>query len=436
MSESFHSPPRTSRRKFLGVAAGGAAAAVGGAAALRTNQSDLVPGEPSASTEAARQRAAPTSPPRPLAAHADVAGRTLVVIELQGGNDGLATLVPRNAGTLYDRREAVHIPDEELVDFTDDFGWHPNLAPLTGHNVAALMGVGVTGRPDGSHFEMERRWWSGKSSGSDLPGTGFLGRLCDQLETDQPVTGLSIGNGPSPALRSDKAITVAMSDPGASWFLRSEEPWFENFRGAMLAMSGERVLDASPHQSAMASLSDTLDFAGSLREVDDERIRDRYPATQLGESLGLAAELLQLETGIRVIHVTHGGFDTHSNQLGGHGQLLDQLGQATGAFLQDIADRGFDDSTLVCTTSEFGRRVSANGSGTDHGEAGMALLAGPVQAGVHGDAPSLTRLDDDNLIATVDLEEYYATIAEQWFGIASSEVLDSGAAPIEGIIAS
>ena len=112
MSESFHSPPRTSRRKFLGVAAGGAAAAVGGAAALRTNRSDLVPGEPSASTEAAGQRAAPTSPPRPLAAHADVKGRTLVVIELQGGYDGLATLVPRNAGTLYDRREAVHIPDE------------------------------------------------------------------------------------------------------------------------------------------------------------------------------------------------------------------------------------------------------------------------------------------------------------------------------------
>ena len=209
MSESFHTPPRTNRRKFLGLAAGGTAAAIGGAAALRTQPADAVLDEAAASAGRSDEPAQIVAP-RPLAASADVAGRTLVVIELQGGNDGLATLVPRNAGMLYDRREAVHVPDEELIDFTDEFGWHPNLAPLLAHNVAALTGVGVTGRPDGSHFEMERRWWAGKSTGSDLPGTGFLGRLCDQLVTDQPVTGLSMGNGPSPALRSDKAITVAM----------------------------------------------------------------------------------------------------------------------------------------------------------------------------------------------------------------------------------
>ena len=434
MSESFHTPPRTNRRKFLGLAAGGTAAAIGGAAALRTKPADAVLDEAAASAGRSDEPAQIVAP-RPLAASADVAGRTLVVIELQGGNDGLATLVPRNAGMLYDRREAVHVPDEELIDFTDEFGWHPNLAPLLAHNVAALTGVGVTGRPDGSHFEMERRWWAGKSTGSDLPGTGFLGRLCDQLVTDQPVTGLSMGNGPSPALRSDKAITVAMNDPSASWFLRSEEPWFTNLRTAMSGMSGDRVADASPHQSAMASLSDTLDFAESLSEIDRDRIEDRYPGTQLGESLGVAAELIELDTGIRVIHVVHGGFDTHSDQVGEHGQLLEQLGQATGAFLSDVADRGLGDSTLVCTTSEFGRRVRANDSGTDHGAAGMAILAGPVVSGVHGEAPSLSRLDDDNLIATADLEEYYATLAEQWFGIASSEVLDSGAAPIDGLIA-
>ena len=432
MSESFHTPPRTNRRKFLGLAAGGAAT-VGGAVALRM-PTGATPDNAAASADPSAEPS-PITPPRPLAASADVAGRTLVVIELQGGNDGLATLVPRNAGTLYDRREAVHVADEELLDFTDEFGWHPNLAPLLAHNVAALTGVGVTGRPDGSHFEMERRWWAGKSTGSDLPGTGFLGRLCDQLVTDQPVTGLSMGNGPSPALRSDKAITVAMNDPSASWFLRSEEPWFQNLRNAMLDMSGDRVSDASPHQSAMASLSDTVDFAESLSEIDRDRIDDRYPNTQLGESLGIAAELIEIDAGIRVIHVTHGGFDTHSNQAGAHANLLDQLGQATGAFLDDIADRGLGESTLVCTTSEFGRRVRANGSGTDHGAAGMAILAGPVVSGVHGEAPSLSRLDDDNLIATADLEEYYATLAEQWFGVASSEVLDSGAAPIDGLIA-
>ena len=432
--EPFHQPARTSRRKFLGVAAGGVATAAGGAALLRPDSPASPDSNQTAAVADSVEATAPISAPRPLAASADVEGRTLVVIELQGGNDGLATLVPRNAGALYDRREAVHIPDEELLDFTDDYGWHPSLAPLLGHNVAALVGVGATNDPDGSHFEMERRWWAGKSAGTELPGTGFLGRLCDQLVTDQPITGLSLGRGPSPALRSEKAITVAMNDPSASWFLRSEDAWFQNFRGAMLAMSGERVVDASPRQSAMSSIADTLEFARTLGEIDQERLDERYPNTRLGESLGVAAELIGQDAGIRVVHISHGGFDTHSNQRGSHAQLLEQLGDATGSFLTDIEDRGLAGSTLVCTTSEFGRRVRANGSGTDHGAAGMAILAGPVQPGVHGEAPSLTRLDEDNLISTVDFEQYYATIAEQWFGISSSDVLESGTSPIDGLI--
>jgi len=226
-----------------------------------------------------------------------------------------------------------------------------------------------------------------------------------------------------------------MDDPESSWFLRSDEPWFQNFRNGMLAMSGERAIDMTPRQSAMASLSDTLDFARTLGEIDDERLEERYPYGQLAHSLGVAAELIQQQSGIRVFHITHSGFDTHSDQVGGHNQLLTELGEATGAFLSDIDDRGLADSTLVCTTSEFGRRVAANGSGTDHGAAGMAILAGPVEMGVHGEAPSLTRLDDDNLIATVDFEQYYSTLAEQWFGIPSSEVLESAAAPIGGLIA-
>lgn len=432
--EPFHQPSVPSRRRFFGVAAGGLAAAAGGTALVRNGE----PGVPTPAAPGTGSTAAvmtEITPPRPLPASADVAGRTLVVIELQGGNDGLATLVPRNAGTLYDRREVVHVPDEELVDFTDEFGWHPNLAPILSHNVAALVGLGTTNNPDGSHFEMERRWWAGKSTGNDLPGTGFLGRLCDQLVTDQPITGVSLGSGPTPALRSDKAITVGMSDPQASWFLRSEEPWFENFRSGMLAMSAERVANATPHQAAMSGLADTLEFARSLGEIDQERIDERYPGGSLGDSLGLAAELINQQSGIRVIHVAHGGFDTHSGQRGDHDYLIEQLGEATGAFLDDISDRGFSDSTLVCTTSEFGRRVSANGSGTDHGAAGMAILSGPVENGVHGEPPSLTRLDDDNLIATADFEQYYATISERWFGIPSSEVLESAPTPIDGIIA-
>lgn len=428
----MHPPARPSRRKFLGFAAAGVATVGGTAFALNPNGDTLsLPGV--SSTGERNQESTATT--RPLIASEDVAGRTLVVIELQGGNDGLATLVPRDSGVLYDRRGAVHVPDEELLDFTDEYGWNPKLAGLTNHGIAALVGLGSTNNADGSHFEMEKRWWAGKSSGDDLPATGFLGRLCDQLMTDQPVTGVALGSGPSPSLRSDKAVTVGLADPESGWFLRNDDPWFENLRRGMGAMStagGAGVI--SPIASARSGLSDTLAFAEVLNEIDNERIREAYPNSELGFSLGVAAELIRQDAGLRVLHLSHGGFDTHSDQRGSHDYLLMELGDALGAFLSDLGSLGQADSTLVCTTSEFGRRVPDNRGGTDHGAAGMAMLAGPVAAGVHGESPSLTRLDDDNLIATVDFEQYYATIAEKWFGIPSSAVLDSVATPIDGII--
>ncbi len=428
----MHPPARPSRRKFLGFAAAGVATVGGTAFALNPNGDTL--SLPGVSSTGERNQE-PTAMTRPLIASEDVAGRTLVVIELQGGNDGLATLVPRDSGVLYDRRGAVHVPDEELLDFTDEYGWNPKLAGLTNHGIAALVGLGSTNNADGSHFEMEKRWWAGKSSGDDLPATGFLGRVCDQLMTDQPVTGVALGSGPSPSLRSDKAVTVGLADPESGWFLRNDDPWIQNLRRGMDAMStagGAGVI--SPIASARSGLADTLAFAEVLNEIDNERIREAYPNSELGFSLGVAAELIRQDAGLRVLHLSHGGFDTHSDQRGSHDYLLMELGDALGAFLSDLGSLGQADSTLVCTTSEFGRRVPDNRGGTDHGAAGMAMLAGPVAAGVHGESPSLTRLDDDNLIATVDFEQYYATIAEKWFGIPSSAVLESVATPIDGII--
>ena len=446
VDQPLYEAPRTNRRRFLTLAAAAGAAAVGGGGYLLRGTGPITAPTATPAVDATTAPVADMIGARPLPASAEVANRTLVVVELQGGNDGLATLVPRESGTLYDRREGVHIPDEELLDFTDEFGWNPSLAGLAGNSLAAVVGLGTTSAPDGSHFEMERRWWSGKSSGNDLPFTGFFGRLCDQLATDQPITGVSIGSNASPALRADHAVTIGLSDIAAGWFLHSDDPFFANMRGAMTAMAAGSDMPAGMSRSsgltmnqrmrgARNGLSDTLRFGANLAAVDYERIDQVYPRTELGEHFGAASELIRQESGLRIIHITHGGFDTHSDQRGTHDYLLEQLGDAMGTFLSDLEDSGHAESTLVCTTSEFGRRVAENRGGTDHGHAGMALLSGPVNSGVHGEAPSLTNLDDGNLIATVDFEQYYATIAERWFAIPSSEVLEGNVAPIEGLIA-
>jgi len=428
--EPMHAAPSPSRRRFLGFAAAGAVTAGGAAIALGRGEAGVA-GAASSGT----LPAGPTTTTTPVVASADVAGRTLVVVEMQGGNDGLATLVPRNAGVLYDRRPNLHVPDEELLDFDDDFGLNPNLAAVAPHGLAALVGVGTVNDPDGSHFEMERRWWAGKSSGASLPATGFLGRLCDQLDEGQPVTGVSLGSGATPALLTAKATTLGMTDPDASWFLRhNEDPWFSSLRSGLSDMAVPGAGDAVPLLSARSGLGDTLAFADSLSEIEMQNVWDNYPGSDIGRQFGLASELIQQEAGLRVIHLSIGSFDTHSDQRGDHDYLLMELSEAMATFLADIGERGLADKTLVCTTSEFGRRLPANGGGTDHGAASMAFLAGPVNAGVHGETPSLTKLDDDNLVATVDFENYYATLAEQWFGIPSSEVLESAAPAIGGLL--
>jgi uncharacterized protein (DUF1501 family) len=115
---------------------------------------------------------------------------------------------------------------------------------------------------------------------------------------------------------------------------------------------------------------------------------------------------------------------------------MSDLDLSLDAFIRDLHDRHLASSVLIATISEFGRRVPDNGSsGLDHGGASTALLIGPVRSGVYGELPRLDKLDnDDNLVATVTMTDYYATIAEQWFGIPANTVLSGRPLPIAGIL--
>jgi uncharacterized protein (DUF1501 family) len=151
----------------------------------------------------------------------------------------------------------------------------------------------------------------------------------------------------------------------------------------------------------------------------------------------MAAALVGEDNGVRIVHVPAGGdFDTHEAHLDRHHALLDDLDAGLDAFLADLHRRGIDDRVLVMTTSEFGRRARDNGSdGLDHGAASTMLLAGAVSSGLFGEAPSLTRLDeDDNLVATAGLDSYFGTIAERWLGVPASELFTPAPELIHGLL--
>ena len=412
---------RLNRRRFLALlGSAGALGAVGCSASPALQQLGTTPPDQQLDDDGVRP--APTI-------NAD---RTLVVIELQGGNDGLAMLQPYGDGRLRAVRPDLVTDDSELIDADGNFGWHPNLAGLAGLGIAGVVGVG-SNEPDFSHFEMEQRWWRGDSAERSRLSTGFFGRLCDQLDVGAPVTGISLSGGPTPALLADKAVTVGLTDPGANWIFRENDPWITSYRGTVEALAQASASDGPAHEAARKGLADMTSFSQSIAQMESGS-DERYPWTDLGQQLRFASEIMSLDVGVRVLHVRLGGFDTHIGQSWRHAQLMEELNEATTVFLDHMSELGMADSTLVATTSEFGRRVEQNDGGTDHGGASTMLLCGPGTSGIHGEAPNLRALDDGNVVATARFEDYYATIAEDWFGVHADDVLPSGGDPITGLL--
>lgn len=425
------------RRRFLTLLGGAGAAGVVGCSGTAAPSR-----QPNTTTNAAGVAATDESLPVPSSAAEPQPRRPvdsdhrLVVIEMQGGNDGLAMLQPYESGVLRDLRPELISADEDLVDAGNGFGWHPSLAGLAGLGISGVVGVGSSD-PDFSHFEMEQRWWRGVSEDDSRIGTGFFGRICDVLDNGDPVTGLSFSGGPSPALASQKAVTVGLSDPGASWFFSQDEAWFDMLRQTYGAMSIASADDSPRFEAARHGLADTLRFAESLSEIPQED-DETYPWTDLGQQLRFASEVLDLDVGVRVMHVRQGGYDTHTSQEWRHRELMTELNDATVAFINDLGARGQLENTTIVTTSEFGRRVPTNDGGTDHGGASSMMVSSPASragnSSIYGEAPNLSRLDDDNVIATARFEDYYASIAEGCFGIAGADVLPAGGTPITGLI--
>lgn len=411
---------RVDRRRFLAML--GTAGAFGAVGCSTTPGLSMTTSPPDQQVQTIEERIRPTYDQE----------RTLVVIELQGGNDGLASLQPFGDNRLRGVRPDLMSADEELVDAGEGFGWHPNLSGMAELGLAGLVGVGSMD-PDFSHFEMEQRWWRGDSSPLSRSSTGFFGRLCDQLDAGAPVTGLSLSGGATPALLADRAVTVGLTDPGSNWFFRSEDPWIDTYRDTVESMATASASDTATMAAARSGLSDMTAFANSIAQVE-QGSDERYPWTDLGQQLRFASEVMSIEAGVRILHVRLGGFDTHIGQQWRHAELMNELSEAVTVFTQDLQEQGRLDSTLIATTSEFGRRVEQNDGGTDHGGASTMMLCHPGASGVHGVAPNLGALDDGNVVATARFEDYYATIAEDWFGVPASEVLSSGGDRVPGLI--
>lgn len=423
-------PERITRRDFLVLVGIGAGASAAGAA---------LP----ADTRAAIRRATSPGGGRSVRVatgvqlpSSDVSSRVLVVIEMPGGNDGLSMAPPVDLSALIDLRPTACPDEADLLRPGQSVVLHPALRRLQRRSLTIVDGVGTT-EPDGSHFEMLRRWWIGDPGGRSDLSTGFLGRLCDALDAGAPVTGLSIGSASSPMLLADRAGTLGIPNPlSFTWAFKDDDvvaPWIRVFRETLAAMTVADPADNAMFAAARAGLATGL-TATDLVDVIGES--DPYPQSPLGAQLALASQVITADVGVRVLHVPMAGdFDTHSGHRAHHDALMDEFDEALDAFLADLAERGLGDRVLVATTSEFGRRAKENGNGgLDHGNASAGLLAGPVRLGRVGAPIDLAERDAaGNFVATTSMDQYYATLADGWLGIPAAEVLTAQARALEGV---
>lgn len=365
--------------------------------------------------------------------------RCLVLINLQGGNDGLNCVVPHGDARYYQVRPSIAVARGDVLALNDRIGFNPQMKSLKsmydGGMVAVVQSVGYPD-PDHSHFRSTEIWQIAVPE--KYEHTGWLGRYLDAANLPKD----NLFNG----------VALAQVLPEVLVASRVDVPAIAQIRGYGLV--GDRNKDERAAYGRLVSdnrLPFTSPYLGHVMEIEEHAQKGSeelpkliagykpagaYPATPLGRSLSLAAQIIGSRTGTRVLYVQHGSFDTHVNQKAVQDRLLGQLSDALKAFYDDLAAHGNDKRTLTMTFSEFGRRIEENASrGTDHGEGSpLFLVGGGVKGGIYGAYPDLGTTNMGNVAFKTDFRSVYATVLERWLGRPSEKVL-RGTFPQIGAIA-
>jgi uncharacterized protein (DUF1501 family) len=368
--------------------------------------------------------------------------RRLVVVYLGGGNDALNTLISYQDSAYYSRRPSIAIPAGQVLQVGSDatgraLGLHPRLGGLLNiFNEGRLALVQRTGYPNSSrsHFEATDIW--GTANPQSSTGSGWLGRYLDTLPrpldalaawntTGETPRALLSGQSGVPAIPNATSYTYASPNRGL--------PALQERTAAQVMASNPAA--GRPHLALVNGTSrgaiETLDRVAQATAYAPSVV---YPNNGFGLAMRTVAGAIVRGIGSRVFWVETGGYDTHSGQGssgGAYGNLMGTLGDGLWAFYSDVRNQGLANDTTVIVFSEFGRRISENGSaGTDHGAAGvMMAFGGMVRGGLYGTAASLTpgsptlENNSGDVRHETDFRSVYARLLDQWLRVNSVPIL-------------
>jgi uncharacterized protein (DUF1501 family) len=372
-------------------------------------------------------------------------GKILVIIQMNGGNDGLNMVIPLDKyAQLATARPDVLIPAGQTLPLngTSTTALNPGMTGLKNMyndgKVCIVQGVSYP-NPNFSHFQAQDIWFTG-SNVLPTPSTGWLGRQLDFANPGFPTgypnptnldpIAIQIGgilplllqganvnmayNAPDPNSLIQVATGTASAAPGNEYGLEL------TFLRLMKDQSNAYTTRISTAYNAQATMSTMY-------------VNDGYPDNLLGEQLKVVARLIGggLQTSVYVVNHPL-SFDTHIDQVvtgstntGFHVRALKILSDAIAAFQNDITLMGKADKVTGMTFSEFGRRVISNTSyGTDHGSGAPVIFFGSkVNGGIIGSSPVIPAVSNGNTQVPLqhDYRQLYASVMQQWFCMTSPE---------------
>ena len=352
--------------------------------------------------------------------------KSLVVVQLSGGNDYLNTIVPYGDDEYYDFRKTVHINQESVLPVDGTYGFNPNLGPIKQlydeGKVAVINGIGYD-NPNRSHFRSMDIWHTALPD--EIGNEGWLGRVIREIDPsgENVLTGVNFGRGLPRAL-GVRGVPVAsvgnLETYGLFTDIEDEAPRSLALRAFAHMYGGVQGKDPVLDFLGQTG-SNALKGADILRTAPEKYSSSiEYAANPISQSMKSVAQVLFADLGTRVFYTQHGSFDTHSGELTSHAKLWQEVSGAIGDFYDDLKEHGREDEVVVLVFSEFGRRIKDNGSGTDHGSGGVAFVIGSeVKGGMYGQYPSIREADqlEGDLHFNNDFRSTYSTIIENWFGL-------------------
>ena len=359
--------------------------------------------------------------------------KTLVVVQMTGGNDIMNTIVPFTNGHYYDARKKIVMKQEDVLPINDTLAINENAAPFKRlydeGRMAIIQGIGY---PDSnrSHFRGMDIWHTCEP---DRVGSeGWLGLAIQELDpkSENVLTGGNIGQGLPRAMSVAGVPVTSISDLEGYGVMNQIEK--EQLRDKALQafkdIYGQAIGTGVVSEYIGKTGLDVLKGADLLGDVaSNYQSTVEYADNSIAKSLKDVARIHLNGLGTRIFYTNHGGYDTHANEMPTHPKLMSDLSGAISDFLDDLDQHDESDNVAILVFTEFGRRMRDNGSGTDHGSGGGAFLFGKnVKGGLYSEYPSLAPSDwehGEDLKHTIDFRGIYGTVLEQWLDLDAKPIV-------------